>query len=93
MFNFRKLNFSRLFYKTNKISPAMITETGVIWVNKFSKLVLIEVLLDDHVVGLGPIFKPQVELGELLLSSEELATDMVHSLVSLLRSQFSFTQG
>lgn len=93
MLLFRQLNFGSFFYKSCKIFTAVITDTGMVWVHKLGKLVLIKVLFDDHVVGLGTIFEPQVELGELLLSSEELAADVVNSLVGLLWSQFSFTQG
>lgn len=64
----------------------------MIWIDEFQEMFFVKVLLDNHVVRLGPIFKPKFDFLKIGIGPLQLATQVLHGLVGLLRGKLGFRE-
>lgn len=87
------LSLGLLLDERVQVLATVVAEALVERVHKLGQLLLVKVLLDDHVVRHGSVFKPKFELLQICVRPQQLATQVLYGLVRLLRSQLGLTQG
>lgn len=87
-----QLELRPLLDESVEVLATVIAGAHVIWIDEFHEMFFVKVLLDNHVVRLGPIFKPKFDFLKVCIGPLQLATQVLHSLVSLLGGKLSFRE-